>query len=165
MIENFEKNEHVLAVKYFHENGKKCKNRKHFILTVLKVDLVKKKFFWDFLPFSWLFWRVLKKLFEKKNENILTPPKKYEIGKKYQKNSTFTLTTLKTDKIKCTPFFGFLPISWFFGGVKKYFGKIMPLRMAKSVTSSGQARDMVLVTNTRFLGMGNHLEPFSEASD
>ena len=43
MIENFEKNEHVLAVKYFHENGKKCKNRKHFILTVLKVDLVKKK--------------------------------------------------------------------------------------------------------------------------
>ena len=31
--------------------------------------------------------------------------------------------------------------------------------------SSGQARDMVLVTNTRFLGMGNHLEPFSEASD
>ena len=52
MIENFEKNEHVLAVKYFHENGKKCKNRKHFILTVLKVDLVKKNFFWDFLPFS-----------------------------------------------------------------------------------------------------------------
>ena len=31
--------------------------------------------------------------------------------------------------------------------------------------SSGQDRDMVLMTNTRFLGMGNHLEPFSEASD
>ena len=31
--------------------------------------------------------------------------------------------------------------------------------------SSGQARDMVLMTNTRFLGMGNHLEPFSEASN
>ena len=29
---------------------------------------------------------------------------------------------------------------------------------------SGQARDMVLMTNTRFLGMRNHLEPFSEAS-
>ena len=89
MIENFEKNEHVLAVKYFHEIGKKWKNRKHFILTVLKVDLVKFFFFLDFLPFSWLFWRVLKTLFEKKNENILTPPKKYEIGKKYQKKQHF----------------------------------------------------------------------------
>ena len=48
MIENFEKNEHVLAVKFFHEIGKKCKNRKHFILTVLKVDLVKKKNFLGF---------------------------------------------------------------------------------------------------------------------
>ena len=26
-------------------------------------------------------------------------------------DSTFTLTTLKTDEIKCTPFFDFLPIS------------------------------------------------------
>ena len=49
MIENFEKNEHVLAVKYFHENGKKCKNRKHFILTVLKVGQGKKKLFLSFL--------------------------------------------------------------------------------------------------------------------
>ena len=45
MIENFEKNEHVLAVKYFHENGKKFKNRKHFILTVLKVGQGKKNIF------------------------------------------------------------------------------------------------------------------------
>ena len=44
MIENFQKNEHVLAVNFFHEKGKKCKNRKHFILTVLKVGLVKKIF-------------------------------------------------------------------------------------------------------------------------
>jgi len=52
MIENFEKNEHVLAVKYFHENGKKFKNRKHFILTVLKVGQGKKKYFCHFWPFS-----------------------------------------------------------------------------------------------------------------
>ena len=54
VIEIFEKNEHVLAVKFFHEIGKKLKKRKHFILTVLKVDLVKKKCtpFLDFLPIS-----------------------------------------------------------------------------------------------------------------
>ena len=89
VIENFEKNEHVLAIKYFHEIGKKWKNRKHFILTVLKVDLVNFFFFLDFLPFSWLFWRVLKKLFEKKMRTFWPPPKKYEIGKKYQKKQHF----------------------------------------------------------------------------
>jgi len=82
VIENFEKNEHVLAVKFFHEIGKKWKNRKHFILTVLKVGLVKFFFFWNFWPFSCLFWRVLKKHFEKKMSTFWPPPKKYEIGKK-----------------------------------------------------------------------------------
>ena len=51
VIENFEKNEHVLAIKYFHEIGKKCKNKKHFILTVLKVGQGKKKYFCHFWPF------------------------------------------------------------------------------------------------------------------
>ena len=31
--------------------------------------------------------------------------------------------------------------------------------------ASGHPRDMVLISNNRFLGMGNHLGPFSEASD
>ena len=31
--------------------------------------------------------------------------------------------------------------------------------------ASGHPRDMVLRSNNRFLGMGNHLGPFSEASD
>ena len=31
--------------------------------------------------------------------------------------------------------------------------------------ASGHHRDMVLISNNRFLGMGNHLGPFSEASD
>ena len=31
--------------------------------------------------------------------------------------------------------------------------------------ASGHARDMVLVSIPRFLGMGNQLGPFSEASD
>ena len=34
-----------------------------------------------------------------------------------------------------------------------------------SNSASGHARDMVLVSNPRFLGMGYHLGPFSEASD
>ena len=31
--------------------------------------------------------------------------------------------------------------------------------------ASGHPRDMVLISNNRFLGMGNHLGPFSEAAD
>ena len=31
--------------------------------------------------------------------------------------------------------------------------------------ASGHPRDMVLISDNRFLGMGNHLGPFSEASD
>ena len=31
--------------------------------------------------------------------------------------------------------------------------------------ASGHPRDMNLISNNRFLGMGNHLGPFSEASD
>ena len=31
--------------------------------------------------------------------------------------------------------------------------------------ASGHPRDMVLISNNRFLGMGNHLGPFSKASD
>ena len=31
--------------------------------------------------------------------------------------------------------------------------------------ASAHPRVMVLISNKRFLGMGNHLEPFSEASD
>ena len=31
--------------------------------------------------------------------------------------------------------------------------------------ASRHPRDLVLVSNTRFLGMGNHLGPFSEAAD
>ena len=76
MIENFEKNEHVLAVKFFHEIGKKCKNRKHFILTVLKVGQGKKKLFLSFLAVFMTFLTHFQKTFFLKNENVLTPPKK-----------------------------------------------------------------------------------------
>ena len=31
--------------------------------------------------------------------------------------------------------------------------------------ASGHPRDMVLISNNRFLGMGNHLRPLSEAPD
>jgi hypothetical protein len=31
--------------------------------------------------------------------------------------------------------------------------------------ASGHPRDMVLISNNRFLGKGNHLGPFTEASD
>ena len=31
--------------------------------------------------------------------------------------------------------------------------------------ASGHARHLILLSNPRFLGMGNHLGPFSEASD
>ena len=53
------------------------------------------------------------KTFGKKNEHILTPPQKSmkQAKNTKKKTSTFTLTTLKTDKIKCTPFLDFLPIS------------------------------------------------------
>ena len=91
MIENFEKNEHVLAVKYFHEIGKKWKNRKHFILTVLKVDLVKKIFFWIFCRFHDFFDAFWKNFLKKKMRTFWPPPKKYEIGKKYQKKTALLL--------------------------------------------------------------------------
>ena len=84
MIENFEKNEHVLAVKYFHEIGKKWKNRKHFILTVLKVGLVKKIFFGRFGRFHAFLDAFWKNFLKKKMRKFWPHPKKYEIGKKQQ---------------------------------------------------------------------------------
>ena len=83
MIEIFEKNEHVLAVKYFHEIGKKWKNRKHFILTVLKVGQGKKKLFLSFLAVFMTFLTRFEKTFWKKKLAHFDPPpkKKYEIGK------------------------------------------------------------------------------------
>ena len=152
MIENFEKNEHVLAIKYFHEIGKKWKKRKHFILTVLKVGQCKKNYFCHFWPFSWLFWRVLKKLSEKKNEHILTPPLKSMKEAPNPKNKkNLPWPTLKTDKIKCTPFLDFLPISWFFWGGQKIFRKNHASQDGQICNfSSEHAR------NPRFLGMGNH---------
>ena len=85
MIENFEKNEHVLTIKYFHEIGKKLKNRKHFILTVLKVGQGKKKIifviFGRFHDFFDAFW----KNFLKKMSTFWPPQKKFERGAKSKK--------------------------------------------------------------------------------
>ena len=41
MIENFEKNKHILTTLKNDENVKKSKNREHFIISVLKVGQVK----------------------------------------------------------------------------------------------------------------------------
>ena len=49
----------------------------------------KKKFFLGFFAVFMTFLTRFEKTFWKKNENILTPPKKYEIGKKYQKKQHF----------------------------------------------------------------------------
>ena len=43
MIENFEKNKHILTKLKNDENVKKSKNREHFIISVLKVGQGKKK--------------------------------------------------------------------------------------------------------------------------
>ena len=45
MIENFEKNKHILTTLKNDENVKKSKNREHFIISVLKVGLGKKILF------------------------------------------------------------------------------------------------------------------------
>ena len=60
----------------FSWNRQKMKKPKALYFNSFKSWFSKKKFFWPFWPFSCLFWRVLKKHFEKKNEHILTPPKK-----------------------------------------------------------------------------------------
>ena len=41
----------------------------------------------------------------------------------------------------------------------------MPFRGHNCNFASGHARDLVLVSNPMFLGMGNNLGPFSAASD
>ena len=92
---------------------------------------VKKNYFCHFWPFSWLFWRVLKKLSEKKLAHFDPPPKKIM---KTAKNDKNIFLPWPTDKIKCPQFFYFLPISLKFWCVFKYVWKIMPLRMAKCVT-------------------------------
>ena len=76
MIENFEKNKHILTKHFDHENVKKFKNREHFIISVLKVGQGKKFLFLPFLAVFMLFWGGQKKVSKKVFENILTPPKK-----------------------------------------------------------------------------------------
>ena len=56
MIENFEKNKHILTELKNVENVKKSKNREHFIISVLKVGQGKKKLFLWFLYVFMLFW-------------------------------------------------------------------------------------------------------------
>ena len=55
MIENFEKNKHILTELKNVENVKKSKNREHFIISVLKVGQGKKNYFCDFCTFSCFF--------------------------------------------------------------------------------------------------------------
>ena len=139
----------------------------HFIITVLKVVRVKVLLFLlVFAYFMTFLTRFEKKLWKKMSTFWPPPQKSMKYAKNNKNDSTFTLTTLKTDEIKCTPFFDFLPISWFFGGGQKIFWKNHASQDGQICNfCSGQARDMVLVTNTRFLGMGNQLEPLSEVSD
>ena len=55
MIENFEKNKHILTELKKVENVKKSKNREHFIISVLKVGQGKKILFLWFLYVFMLF--------------------------------------------------------------------------------------------------------------
>ena len=52
-------------------------------------------------------------------------------------------------------------------GALHHFFSISGIFMSHQMCNfaSGHPRDMVLISNNRFLGMGNHLGPFSEASD
>ena len=105
----------MIFPKYFltppknHEIGKKSKNGVHFILSVFKVGQGKIFLFFGFGASFILFWGGSKcanfffqKVFSKRVKKVMKTAKN---------DSTFTLTTLKTDKIKCTPFLDFLPIS------------------------------------------------------
>ena len=58
MIENFEKNKHILTELKNVENVKKSKNREHFIISVLKVGQVKKNIFMIFVRFH-VFFKIL----------------------------------------------------------------------------------------------------------
>ena len=112
MIENFEKNKHILTKHFDHENVKKFKNREHFIISVLKVGQGKKFLFLGFLYVFMLFWGGSKcshfffqKVFSKRVKKVM------KTAKNPKKNFFFTKSTFKTVKIKCFRFFHFLPIS------------------------------------------------------
>ena len=85
MIENFEKNKHILTKLKNDENVKKSKNREHFIISVLKVGQGKKKYFCDFCMFSCFFGGVKKWVWKKFDIHILTSQKKHENVQKSQK--------------------------------------------------------------------------------
>ena len=94
-----------------HEIGKKSKNGVHFISSVFKVVRVKVLSVLLFFAYFILFWGGQNVLIFFSQSFLKTRQKSHEIGKNYQNNSTFTLTTFKTVIIKCTPFFDFLLIS------------------------------------------------------
>ena len=76
MIENFEKNKHILTELKNVENVKKSKNREHFIISVLKVGQGKNFLFLRFLYVFMLFWggqNIFKKIF---SHSFFDPPKK-----------------------------------------------------------------------------------------
>ena len=83
MIENFEKNKHILTKHFDHENVKKFKNREHFIISVLKVGQGKKFLFLPFLAVFMLFWGGQK--MSVKKSFLKTHQKNHEIGQKSQK--------------------------------------------------------------------------------
>ena len=76
MIENFEKNKHILTKLKNHENVKKSKNREHFIISVLKVGQGKKILFLPFLAVFMLFWGGQKMSVKKNFWKYFDPPKK-----------------------------------------------------------------------------------------
>ena len=86
MIENFEKNKHILTKLKNNENVKKSKNREHFIISVLKVGRGKIFLFLWFLYVFMLFWGGVK-IFSKTffDTHFLTPQKNDENSQKSQK--------------------------------------------------------------------------------
>ena len=138
MIENFEKNKHILTMLKKDENVKKSKNREHFIISVLKVGQGKKNLFLWFLYVFMLFWGGQKMSVKKNFWKYFDPPQKSMKTYKNHKNKIFLpWPTFKTDIIKCSRFLDFFTFSSFLGGgVKKKVGKIMPLRMAKYVSET-----------------------------
>ncbi len=86
MIENFEKNKHILTTLKNNENVKKSKNEEHFIISVLKVGQGKKKLFLWFLYVFMLFLGGSKNECEKNSTyTFWPPPKKHENVQKSQK--------------------------------------------------------------------------------
>ena len=119
MIENFEKNKHILTKLKNNENVKKSKNREHFIISVLKVGQGKKNLFLWFLYVFMLFLGGSKYFQKFFFTLIFWPPQKRVKTAKNRKNKIFLpWPTFKTDIIKCSRFLDFFTFSWFFSFVK-----------------------------------------------